>query len=128
MYETKYVLAGALVLNCASMFMFTQTTDFTLLLASRFLTGVCQVFVSIFFPVWADTFGSSDSEKSAWLNVLMLAAVIGVVLGYILTTWCIAVLQWQYVYYIQLAFYVLALIPFLLTPSKYIDVDEEINR
>lgn len=122
------MLTVALVLNCASMFLFTQTTDFTLLLASRFLTGVCQVFVSIFFPVWADTFGGSDREKSAWLNVLMLAAVIGVVIGYILTTWCIAVYQWQYVYYIQLSLYGLAIIPFVLMPLKYIDVDDEINR
>lgn len=58
----------------------------------------------------------------------MLAAVIGVVIGYILTTWCIAAFQWQYVYYIQLALYGIAIIPFLLTPSRYIDVDEEISR
>jgi len=83
---------------------------------SRFCTGVCQVFVSIFFPVWADTFGASDREKSAWLNILMLAAVIGVVLGYMMTTWCIQVYEWQYVYFIQLVFYGLTVVPFMFMP------------
>lgn len=82
------------------MLLFTQTSDFGLLLFSRFCTGICQVFVSIFFPVWADTFGSTDREKSTWFSILMLAAVLGVVLGYMMTTWCIAKFTWQYSYYI----------------------------
>ena len=99
------MLALALLFNCGAMLLFTQTTNFTLLLVSRFITGFFQVFVSIFFPVWADTFGSTDREKSVWLTVLMLAAVIGVVIGYMLTTWCIQIFTWQYVYYIQLVLY-----------------------
>jgi len=72
-----------------AIFIFTQTTDYTLLLFSRFLTGSCQVFVSVYYPVWADTFGADSKQKSIWLTILMLAAVIGVVIGYMLTTWCI---------------------------------------
>ena len=93
-YNTKTILTFALIMNCLAMVLFTQTTNLTLLLLSRFLTGFFQVFVTIFFPVWADTFGSSDKEKSLWLTVLMLAAVIGVVCGYILTTYCIQKYTW----------------------------------
>ena len=58
----------------------------------------------------------------------MLAAVIGVVFGYMMTTYCIAKYTWQFSYYFQLCLYVVALIPFMFIPRKYVDVDQEISR
>jgi len=36
---------------------FTQVHNFYALVAIRFMTGIFQVFQSIYFPVWADKFG-----------------------------------------------------------------------
>ena len=58
--NTKVVLIIVLLLNGLSLLMFVMTTQYTLLLMSRFLTGFFQVFISIYFPVWSDMFGATD--------------------------------------------------------------------
>lgn len=67
-----------------SLIMFTQTSDFNFLIFCRFLTGFFQVFVSIFYPVWADTFGTNEKVKTMWLTLLLLCGPIGTLLGYLL--------------------------------------------
>ena len=59
--NTKYVLITVMFLNGCSLLMFVMTNQYILLLLSRFLTGFFQVFVSIYFPVWSDMFGATDS-------------------------------------------------------------------
>jgi dipeptide/tripeptide permease len=86
------------------------------------------VFVTIFIPVWAHEFGKNDREKSVWLNVLMLAAVIGVVLGYMLTALCINNYVWQTAYHLQLILLVAAMIPFAFIPNRYMDVEHGSKR
>lgn len=54
----KYVLSGCLALNIASLIVFTLTNKYYVLLVCRIMTGVFQVSMCIFFPVWADVFGS----------------------------------------------------------------------
>ena len=61
--NTKWVLIIVMVLNGCSQLMFTMTKEYFLLILSRFLTGLFQVFVSIYFPVWSDFFGATDKQK-----------------------------------------------------------------
>lgn len=54
----KYILCGCLALNIASLILFTLTNQYFILLICRILTGVFQVSMCIYFPVWADVYGS----------------------------------------------------------------------
>ena len=85
-YNTKYTLMTIMTLNGLSQAIFTMTKHYLLLCLSRFLTGFFQVFVSIYYVVWADMFGSTDQKKQVWLTVLLLSSTLGVLLGYIMTT------------------------------------------
>ncbi len=59
-FETRLLLSGVLALMALSLLIFTYRLSFYWLLLDRFFTGFCQVFISIYFPVWADTFGGDD--------------------------------------------------------------------
>lgn len=50
-------------------------------------------------PVWADIF-AKESKKSAWLTFLILAAPLGLVIGFALTSALIPRLGWRYSFYI----------------------------
>jgi hypothetical protein len=62
----------------------------------RFMTGFTQVFPAIYYPVWADTFGATDKQKTIWLTVLLICGPIGVLLGYIMSAWFISHFTWRY--------------------------------
>ena len=94
----------------------------------RFMTGFFQVFPSIYFPVWADTFGSTDKQKTLWMTMLLLCSPIGVLIGYIL---CASVmsysLDWRYAFYIQAVCFILPVSALILTPRKYFDLEAAIE-
>ena len=50
---------------------------------SRFLTGVCQVFLLVYYPVWIDKFGLH--LKTTWLSLLLICVPLGIFAGYGLT-------------------------------------------
>lgn len=58
--KSKYVLLGVLVANASALALFTVSKAYNLLFLSRFLTGFFQVFISIYYPVWADRYGKDD--------------------------------------------------------------------
>lgn len=60
MCNTRMVLLSVLCMEAVSLVLFCYSRNFYFLLCDRFFTGFCQVFISIYFPVWADHFGSSD--------------------------------------------------------------------
>jgi len=101
MYNTRLVLMSVLMLEAFSLCMFCYSTNFYFLLADRFMTGFFQVFISIYFPVWADTFGSTDRQKTMWLTGLLACSPIGVLLGYTLCASLISYgISWRYSLYI----------------------------
>ena len=79
------ILATSLTVNAAMLFAFTISTSFTVNFFVRFCTGVAQVFITIFTPVWADAFGS-EKLKSLWITVLLLCSPLGVFLGFTITS------------------------------------------
>ena len=84
--NTKYVLMIVMILNGFSQLLFVMTKEYYVLMASRFMTGFFQVFISIYFPVWSDMFGATDKQKQVWLTVLLISSTLGVLFGYIMTT------------------------------------------
>lgn len=79
--------------------MFTLSPYFYLDAILRLLIGVFQVFITIYMPVWADIF-AKESRKSAWLTFLILAAPLGLVIGFAMTSALIALVSWQASFYI----------------------------
>ena len=85
-YSTKMVLVSVMALNAISQIGFTLTTEYHLLILSRFLTGFFQVFISIYWPVWTDGFAQSEKRKATWMSCFLASSPIGVLFGYVLTT------------------------------------------
>lgn len=50
---------------------------------SRFLTGACQVFLLVYYPVWIDKFGGD--KKTTWITLLQICVPLGIFAGYGLT-------------------------------------------
>ena len=66
-------------------------------------------------PVWADIF-AKESRKSAWLTFLILAAPLGLVIGFAMTSALIAFEGWKFSFYIQGIGLIPCVIAFLLIP------------
>ena len=97
--NSKAVLATIMALNALSQIGFTMTTEYYYLITSRFLTGFFQVFVSIFWPVWADQCAGSEKRKASWMSAFLAASPVGVLFGYVLTTQLIINYTWKYAFY-----------------------------
>lgn len=55
---------------------------------SRFLTGVCQVFLLVYYPIWIDKYGRD--KKTMWLTMLQICVPVGIFAGYGMTAVIIA--------------------------------------
>ena len=62
---------------------FTLTDIYWLNLGLRLVAGFLEIFIIIYAPVWADTFGSEET-KSIWLSISLLASPVGIFIGFIL--------------------------------------------
>mmetsp|Transcript_31416 Transcript_31416/g.39001 ORF Transcript_31416/g.39001 Transcript_31416/m.39001 type:complete len:148 (+) Transcript_31416:257-700(+) len=85
-FSAKAVLLTVLIANAISLLLFTAGKAFALLFLSRFLTGFFQVFISIYYPVWADCYGASEKQKTTWMSILLFSSSTGVLIGYIATS------------------------------------------
>lgn len=122
------VLCSVLALEAVSLILFCYSTSFYILLFMRFLTGFFQVFISIYFPVWADTFGGNDKQKTMWLTGLLLCSPVGVLLGYTLCASLVSYgIDWRYSLYIQAFCFIPTILAILVTPLKYFDLEKAIE-
>ena len=58
--NTKLVLCLCVILNVIFLLMFTFANQTWLMVLCRVLTGLFQVFLWIYLPVWADLFGNEQ--------------------------------------------------------------------
>ena len=126
--NTKLVLSGALIMGACTLIAFTQVYNFYGLMAIRFMTGFFQVFQSIYFPVWADTFGGTEKQKTMWLTVLILCGPVGVLLGYIVAAAYISNTDWRWAFYTQVAIMIPVIFAILIVPLKYMDLEKEAKK
>jgi sugar phosphate permease len=95
----KPILGFSLMLNSICLAFFTTSTSFYVLGAMRFLTGFCQIFIIVYYPVWTDTFGP-EKFKSIWLTLMLLASPLGLVLGYAVTYYMNMYKTWEWSFYL----------------------------
>ena len=93
-FKAKVALVMSMILIAAIQVAFTYTEQFELLLACRFAIGFFQVFITIYWPVWTDAFAASDQRKNTWMSSFLAASIVGVLIGYVLTTQLIINYTW----------------------------------
>lgn len=99
-YSPKQVILFCLFLNISFLLVFTLTTKFWILAVARAMTGVFQIFFTIYQPCWADVFGN-ETQKSKWLAYLIITTPLGVVLGYCKTAIFLQYdISWKFAFYV----------------------------
>ena len=82
--NSKLMCLIGLICLTASLFLFVLSRIFWLAVVSRFITGVFQVFLLVYFPVWIDKFGGE--KATMWLTFLQVGVPLGIFAGYAMTS------------------------------------------
>eukprot|EP01017_Pseudomicrothorax_dubius_P035288 TRINITY_DN491_c0_g1_i4.p1 TRINITY_DN491_c0_g1~~TRINITY_DN491_c0_g1_i4.p1 ORF type:complete len:611 (+),score=66.14 TRINITY_DN491_c0_g1_i4:84-1916(+) len=125
-YTTKDILCITILLNMIALAIFPLSNLIGLLAISRFMVGCCQVFLTIFFPVWVDKFGYE--KKTMWITYLQLGVPLGIVIGYIVTAIFASLNMWRASFYIQMILLLPGLLIFARTDQNYLSAQNDIHR
>ena len=82
-FNSKILTVVSLVVLELSLLSFVFITNKYAAYATRFITGVCQVFLLVYYPIWIDKFGGS--KKTMWVTLLQICVPIGIFMGYGMT-------------------------------------------
>jgi MFS family permease len=121
--NTKLVLCSCIILNIIFLVTFTFTRRPSVMMAFRCLTGFFQVFMWVYFPVWADFFGNEE-QKSSWLSILIVSSPLGNILGYVLAASIQDGLGWRWCFYIQAIMMLPTAVAIVIIPGKYMDLQK----
>ena len=118
--NSKLLTIIALAALEGSLVLFVLSDNKILAYVCRYLTGVCQVFLLVYYPVWIDKFG--EDKKTLWLTLLQICVPIGIFIGYGMT----AVISnmdgtYKYSFYIQIGLVAVFFIIFLMVPKSKLD-------
>ena len=130
LFFTKFppskVCSVILFLNCLSCFIFSFATDKFILFLMRFSMGVTEAFIVIYGPVWVNNY-SPNEYSATWMGILHSCSVIGVFLGYLITSLIINLfknnLTWRFSLRIQGFTEIFLGLFFLLEKEEYINID-----
>lgn len=117
----KLLLSGSMLVNAGSLWVFAMCTDYYLLCSMRFLAGVSQTFMTIFYPVFIDTV-CTKSNKSFWMNLMLVAPPLGVFLGYCITAMFIVHADWRASIIFIAMLSCLAGFMIILMPEQYVEM------
>ena len=81
----KYLMVFCLILKALTLFLFLITKDVLTLNLSRGLSGLCQVYFTIYPPVWCDQYGVQNA-KTMMITLIQVGNPVGIVVGFVLTT------------------------------------------
>ena len=82
-FNSKLLTVIALVMLELSLLLFVLSDHKWSAYVSRFATGVCQVFLLVYYPIWIDKFGGD--KKTFWLTLLQICVPVGIFAGYGMT-------------------------------------------
>ena len=116
----KIILNVSLLLNGASLFVFTLPGGFATLAVSRTFVGIFQVFMTIYFPVWVDLYGKPPKQRTLWMTLLQVCVPLGIVIGYGAAGFLALTVGWKYVFYGQAVLLVPPALIFGSIPSCYL--------
>ena len=125
-FSPSKVCAFVLILNSASCFTFSLSSNKYVMFPMRFMMGVTEAFIVIYGPVWVNNY--SPLEHSAkWMGILHSCTALGVVLGYLVAGIIInffkGFLSWRFAIQIQGIVEIFFAIFFYLEKDEYINVN-----
>lgn len=82
-FNSKMLTVISLIFLELSLFCFVYFKEKYAAYITRFVTGVSQVFLLVYYPIWIDKFGGA--KKTMWLTLLQICVPIGIFLGYGMT-------------------------------------------
>jgi MFS transporter, Spinster family, sphingosine-1-phosphate transporter len=82
-FNSKMLTVAALVVLELSLLVFVFIPNKIAAYATRFVTGVCQVFLLVYYPIWIDKHGGDN--KTMWLTLLQICVPLGIFMGYGMT-------------------------------------------
>lgn len=82
-FNSKILTIFALATLEGSLILFVLSEHKVYAYICRYLTGVCQVFLLVYYPVWIDKFG--QNRKTLWLTLLQVCVPVGIFVGYGMT-------------------------------------------
>ena len=123
-FTWKQLLGISFLGNCMGLFLFALSSDYSILCFARFFSGFNQIFLTIYLPLYVDTY-SAKGSKSVYMSFILLSPPFGVLLGYSLTAYCITFYEsWRLSFIIQGLLMGFSAIILILIPTKYINIDE----
>lgn len=87
-YPAKYVLAANLAMLCFTLFLFTVFEQYSWLLFIRFSTGIFQIYIGIYVPVWVDAYGDKRMGPR-WMTLFLVTVPLGVLVGYLIAAFTV---------------------------------------
>ena len=125
-YTPNKVCSVVLFLNCISCFIFSFSIRKRILFLARFIMGVTEAFIIIYGPVWVNNY-SPQEYSATWMGILHSCSVIGVFLGYLVTSIVInlfkTTLTWRFSIQIQGFVEIFLSLFFWFEKQEYINVD-----
>ena len=82
-FNSKWLTVAALVVLEISLLLFVFIQHKISAYATRFVTGICQVFLLVYYPIWIDKHGGN--KKTLWLTLLQICVPLGIFMGYGMT-------------------------------------------
>lgn len=98
--NSKWLTVAALVVLEISLLLFVFIQHKAAAYATRFITGVCQVFLLVYYPIWIDKHGKD--KKTLWLTLLQICVPLGIFMGYGMTA--VIISTGHEVIFLQLSF------------------------
>ena len=84
--EYKTIICCSLALNSISLWMLTQFCDVYMIMGfSRLVAGFAQIFITLYLPLYIDTF-IEENKKANYMPLASLSALVGTIIGYALTS------------------------------------------
>lgn len=122
-FRYKTILTSAFVGNALGFFGFILTNNFYLMGFGRLVSGFCQIFLTIYIPVYVDCFGTAKL-KPFMMSLILLAAPLGVVFGYGGTGWIIGSgLGWRAAFATLGMISLVSALLLFFVPERYLDIE-----
>lgn len=119
----KFLICNMLILNSISHLSFFFKLQYPFLLLSRFVSGFASVFCFIYFPMWVNKFGITDSINFMQ-TVVQISHTIGKIFGYFIYL-ILGSKNWKYGFLYETFSVCTMTLIMIIIPYKYYDKDYE---
>ncbi|CDW88671.1 major facilitator superfamily protein [Stylonychia lemnae] len=124
----KLIILISLCAIITSLLANTISPHFVLICFAKFVQGVFQIHLFIYFCVWIDTFGNNN-KKSSWLSILLTFPFFSYIIGYMITGVLVSSkMDWKIVIYSQSCLLLPCVVGFLFAPEKYTDIQSYLEE